>query len=261
MGIIANSVATKLSQEKIAVTLGTLRKVSTKLKKGVEHIRRRYDPLANAISGPNEGMLATAFPSDSTKLIDFMSNAYSKLEGAAIGREVRQSMEKLNKLSGTNPRIFTKGDASSYIGKQLGSTAGLPQTPAGREAFNRTVFLHELAELSNKQPGNFRFSSHLSVKPALQDLNIATTLAGPGSNAAPLLKKMREGDIELLSTVIPNIDKVLGQQRISRHAMKRIQNAWDRGVMKEGGGSPLGSGIVPRPTSEIKKLIDEMPVF
>ena len=78
--------------------------------------------------------------------------------------------------SGQKARIEQRGDVS----KHLVHPADLAQmSPAEREAFNRSVLLHEGRELDVAQgrPGSVApFESHLSVKPMLQDLNIAANL-------------------------------------------------------------------------------------
>ena len=76
--------------------------------------------------------------------------------------------------------------------------------PKGSEAFNRAIGLHEAAEMrSMKEIGagkpRERFMSHLSLRPALQDLIIAATYTGPD---APAFRKqmllMRRPEISQL---------------------------------------------------------------
>lgn len=103
---------------------------------------------------------------------------------------------------------------------------------AGREVLNRTTILHENAELG-KQYGNKRFSSHMSTRPALQDLNIAATLRGPGTDAAPWIRAKRLDEMSDLLADIPSLQRLdLGYQRVSRHAQRRIQQAYERSNAK-----------------------------
>ncbi len=103
---------------------------------------------------------------------------------------------------------------------------------AGREVLNRATILHENAELG-KQFGAKRFSSHMSTRPALQDLNIAATLRGPGADAAPWIRAKRLNEMSDLLSDIPSLQRLdLGYQRVSRHAQRRIQQAYERSSAK-----------------------------
>ena len=121
-------------------------------------------------------------------------------------------------------KIFAADDAYRAYG------GGLPPVdPAGREAFNRTALMHEKSELAGRFSEAGRFGGHRSVHPPLQDLNIAATLRGPGSSAADAIRKTRESSIDQLTQVIPGVDRLnLGHQRVSRHAMNRLQQAYER---------------------------------
>lgn len=131
-------------------------------------------------------------------------------------------------------RIITAGDPYASTRAQMAANGlSLPSlAPAGREAFGRTVLLHENSELG-KQPGYLRFSSHRSLLPPLRDLNIASTLTGPGADAAQAIRNMRAPEMEGFHAVAPGFERLnLGNRRISRHAIRAMQAAFDRGTPK-----------------------------
>jgi len=104
----------------------------------------------------------------------------------------------------------------------------------GQEAFNRTVMLHEGSE-AGKHFGKRMFQSHLSTRPMLHDMNIASTLKGPGSEAAGAIKDMRGPEVASLNKYVPGLERLnLGENRISRHAQKRIQQSYERSLDREG---------------------------
>lgn len=112
-----------------------------------------------------------------------------------------------------------------------------PKTPAGKEAYNRAGSLHEYSERSEiAKQERLRYSeraqrqqqlmSHASTLPALSDLNIAATLKGPGAEAADALRLTRLPEVSELYGKMPELSRLdLGHQRLSRHAIRRIDAA------------------------------------
>jgi hypothetical protein len=115
--------------------------------------------------------------------------------------------------------------------KEMRKGAGLP--PESREAYNRSVFLHEGEEIragaGTPRRGSSlqRFSSHRSTRPPLIDLNIAATLEDKLSPAADVIRAGRAKEIQDLKRLMPGIDRLdLGNKRLSRHAIKNLQEAY-----------------------------------
>lgn len=145
---------------------------------------------------------------------------------SATTPETEPFIRSAKRLSG-NALIY--GDSSKKV---LDPKVYRRLSPEGREAFNRSVWLHEGAELA-PHPGSVEFGSHMSVKPPLQDLNVAATLHGPGSDAAKAIRKERKGDVESLKKAVPGLsDLRFGKERLSRHAIRRIQQAYERSTKK-----------------------------
>ena len=132
-------------------------------------------------------------------------------------------------------RIFAKGDSGRSLekGRDMLSIPHFtsPKTPAGKEFFNRAVLSHEASELG-KHYGPQRFASHISTRPLFHDLNIAATATGPGAKGAKkALLKLRQGEITELTALMPELKRLdLGNQRISRHATKRLQQNYGKRI-------------------------------
>jgi hypothetical protein len=238
--------------EKIAVTLADLRRATAHLKP----IRgRRIDTRTGFVHGKATGMHVTpAFtlkkPSPKKMehiktLIETTSRAQNPtlrpiFHRAAAEAGVKKLKANLKHLtqgtyqSGSSYKSFYKtfNDLKKKYPKETrGVLPRMPylKKPQSREMFNRSVMLHEVAELG-KQPGRYRFLSHDSLKPPLQDLNIAATLTGTGGKeAATAIRRSRWPDMKLLYQEFPQLKRLrLGKQRLSRHAIKRIQEIFDR---------------------------------
>ena len=103
-------------------------------------------------------------------------------------------------------------------------------SPAGREVYNRTVRQHEIAEYTTKPRSSAaRMEGHITPKPPLQDLNIAATLKGKGSEAADVIRAQRGREIDQLKRLVPGARRLdLGNKRLSRHAIKRLVESYER---------------------------------
>lgn len=106
-------------------------------------------------------------------------------------------------------------------------------SPAEREALNRSIWLHEGNELSTKQPGALTMSGHRSWRPPLVDLNVAATATPEIARAGDAIRNMRADEIANIRRVVPGLrDLNLGHERLSRHAIKRVQQAYDTGMVR-----------------------------
>lgn len=111
-------------------------------------------------------------------------------------------------------------------------------TGADKEAVNRTTWQHEAAEHAGRQPGvlrnNHGYGVHYSHKPPIQDLNIAATLPESLAPAADAIRAVRAHEVADMVTRHPDFAHLrLGEQRVSRHAIRRIQEASDAQRMRE----------------------------
>jgi hypothetical protein len=137
---------------------------------------------------------------------------------------------------GGSPAIWMKHlvDSGDFPSPQAQGFQNMLKSGPGQEAFNRSTLLHEGSEIG-KQFGKRLFESHLSTRPMLQDMNIAATLRGPGSEAAGAIKDLRAPEVASLNKYVPGLERLnLGENRISRHAQKRIQQSYERSLDREG---------------------------
>ena len=74
-----------------------------------------------------------------------------------------------------------------------------------------------------------RLRSHMGIGPAMQDLNIAATATGPGAReTSKLIRTLREREVGSLGFNVPSTKRLdLGNKRVSRHAIKRLQELYD----------------------------------
>lgn len=235
---------------KIAVTLQTLRRVSKKIPftRAGDVIHHPWLPPKRMARRTAEGAAKYVRPVDKTHKAEVLERArrYTKLFGPDpdIAEDVAK-MRARERLMGPKGRIFLQGDQVPRI---LPKAVAKKLTPQGREAFNRSVLLHEGSEAGKHFGGRMRketislapfkqrtykgdprsFASHLSTRPMLQDLNIAATLKGPGSEAAEGIRELRKAELAQLQKYIPDLHRLnLGKQRISRHAQKRLQQLYE----------------------------------
>ena len=184
----------------------------------------------------NIAQLSTAFKKVVKPLVikPKMAKATSKFTG-------KTKMVRLNKTEAiTMPdgkSIILKGNTSNFVraeGKMIDGkwvTQKAVTTPPAKEIVNRTIGLHEAAEVKaiTKTPGLSSFSTHRGAQPVLNDLNIAATLEGKGAvEAANALRTARSSDLRALIKKMPDIAKLnLGHTRISRSMRKGVTNRLD----------------------------------
>jgi hypothetical protein len=247
--------------EKIAVDLKQLRKATDLLKKRGPLVRGRRMDMSTGmlvrprVTGPRRWSpvdkdITSAFamprrisPKQQESLHQTLQ--VSGADAVEAGKLVRKAVKA---REGLKPGIYQTGspykavrDLYTQARKEVGELGRgifprIPhlKKPKSREMFNRSVMLHEGAELG-KHPGRYKFLSHQSLKPPLQDLNIAATLTGTGGKeAATAIRRMRGPDIKFLYETVPELARLrLGKQRLSRHAIKRVQEIYDRAGSKE----------------------------
>lgn len=159
-----------------------------------------------------------------------------------VAGKVREYNELTPEQRRNVPRSTTRQLAREWD-SLLTSEENLPFFDAAdREALNRSIMLHENAEIG-KHFGDVPFASHASTRPMLQDLNIAATIEGPGSNAGGELWNMRYDELQDLEKIVPGLERLrLGENRISRHAQKRIQEIYERNAAKKQASTHVEGG-------------------
>jgi len=131
-------------------------------------------------------------------------------------KEFKRGATEFSELHGG--KAYIKGSPHRFFStSDLAAGGGLPgqvegfrkaakgTTAAGKEAFNRTIGIHESIE-AKKIPmniGKAKFLSHGTVYPMLSDVNIANTLTGPGSEMARSMRALRRPEVNLLAKSLP----------------------------------------------------------
>jgi hypothetical protein len=163
-----------------------------------------------------------SFPKDSKRTRNLIS-----AQAAELGEDIAPALAHRARQKSLEGRALIAGDTIKTLNGKLSfkDIDASRLTPKDREAFNRSIWLHENAELG-KHPGVNRIDSHLSVRPPLQDLNIAATLRGPGAGAAQAIRDLRANDSIVRLDGFDGLN--LGHERLSRHAIRRVQDSYDR---------------------------------
>jgi hypothetical protein len=215
---------------KIAVTLNQLRKASKAMSGKVVRRHLRVNDRGFTL-GPSGTPVGPAAINTTAEKTNVTGKAFIKGDS---GRFLRRNSEAASKgLTRVLPDIAEYGrpgdvaTARTAILDNSALASGLKRlSPRGREAVNRSVILHEGAELKVKKKNFAPSHGHLSMAPPLNDLNIAATLKGPGSDAASSLRRLRAPEKREIDRAIPGLD--LGKERVSRHAIKRISEIMKR---------------------------------
>lgn len=174
----------------------------------------------------------------------FSANAHKLLRSGGKLKKKQDLASVLNNIflihaaPATNKVIMPKSSLYKvyrYFKPQSPGLKRIANSPKAREVLNRQALLHEVSELS-RHPGKLSFEGHQSLKPMLQDLNIAATLRGPGSAARHAIREFRSGEMKLLRDLVPRTRSMnLGYQRISRHTIKNLQKAYEKALVKREG--------------------------
>lgn len=223
---------------KVAVGLADLRKAyKVKAKQQPVIKNRSMSPMGHLQSlKENRGVSATALrhrpPSHKEHM---MMDAL--VSGGEHGIRDAQYIDRtFSSIPNYGRDIIVQGGDNAKQVERLAKSTGMdvkPLNPKNREAFNRTTFLHENKEL-NPGPGVFEFSGHTNLQPMLQDLNIAATSTPDIQGSADMIRTIRKDEVSDLGKMVPGVERLnLGKERISRHARKRLQEAYDRNIMKE----------------------------
>ena len=218
---------------KVAVSIGGLRAANRAMSGKVIRRSIRVNPIEGTFGLSKHGPTPNMGPAGVRK---------------ELPKQLLDAHPKLKPMAGN---AFIKGDPSRFTAKHVDPQLGERMNklkPPDREVFNRTVWQHEGAETAVKAKAAAPFRGHAGVGPPLQDLNIAATLPKQYHGAAGAIRDMRKPEIDALRARHPTsfgrID--LGNERISRHARKRLI-----GTHKNGPAAPV---IPPAPAAPPVKV-------
>ena len=219
-GLRAGSAALTLSKDGIKVTKQQAR----------EHGERAVQGLSGANVKPRfKGQL------DSDNVADMYERNFARLQRRMKGTPNRDTF------------ILMGGDTSKLLsdgGPGLGIPIPKAKTKYGREAFNRTVGLHEAEEMKafRRSPSRTMkgeavgptFMSHMGVQPMLNDVNIANTFKGRGArDLRAQVGAMRNPELATLKEVLKQdprsvelIERLEAGGRINRHGRKYLDRQY-----------------------------------
>lgn len=158
-------------------------------------------------------------------------------------KRMRQKLESMKPADRKPPRFFIVqgGDVSRTL-SEAGGGVKIPKskTPEAREAFNRTVGLHEATEMASarrspsRDPDGPTFFSHQGVQPMLNDVNIANTFTGTGAKEFKAqVDAMRAGELRGLKETLAGdpkaealVERLLAGGRINRHERKYLDRQY-----------------------------------
>ncbi|MEC8306674.1 MAG: hypothetical protein VXZ72_02310 [Chlamydiota bacterium] len=269
----------RASQEKIAVTMADLRRaykarVKPHLVRPPKNERRFFRQLAQANEGTAAGqglqglrlqMAALTLPKE---MIESQSATDAYNAGINMAKQFKQhgvkpryksqldpvdvALRTQKNLAATQAKLKNVPDSKLFIrqggdtsrlfgeaGPSLGLSMPRSRTPEAREAFNRTVGLHEAAEMtaSRRSPSRgFRptFESHQGPQPMLNDVIIANTFKGKGAKEfkaqVGAMRKKELGNLKLHLSSDPRsvelIEKLESGGRINRHQRKYLDRQY-----------------------------------
>ena len=147
---------------------------------------------------------------------------------------------ELSPISQHPGKIFATGDSHTFVKKTFKNN---PETikpshqltklnPQNKEMFNKTVLMHEGIErqqtlLNKKKPVAMSYKGHDNPMVILKENNIVSSMPKEFNPVKKNFKKMRMAD-----TTAQDLKKHLGinygEQRYSRHALKRMGETLDR---------------------------------
>lgn len=239
---------------KIAVTLDDLRKATSK--DNMKNLVKRHigdDFKAVRKGGLGKGPVGMGSLGKMLDRKDVKEGVAAQISNAKKSLSKKQYREarvghvnmtnRMRNISGKSGRIMVDGDSAKNVSKLLKQRGGNHSekfkkiigktSKEGREVFNRAILSHEKLESKKKQLGSnsaaSSFFGHRSVQHPLQDLNIAATLKGKGADASKALKNLRKPEVNALHSIIPETKRLnLGEKRVSRHAMKRLQGLYEK---------------------------------
>jgi hypothetical protein len=226
---------------KTAIDMKTLRRVSSKIK---NLIRARFHS-PNPMTMPLLAGKRSPIPRGSI-VNPGATIATSAKETRKMLAALPESMREMAMKSVPNYKHLKSGDIvisgdilkSKALAQMIGEVPKL--NPSQREIANRVVRLHEkferqaLKELSGKGLLNAEMmSGHLSPSVLLREHNLIQTLpTGQREAVRKLFETIRtvEGSKPALKIVLPGFDLLgKGQKRLSRHAVKRMNESIAKG--------------------------------
>lgn len=153
--------------------------------------------------------------------------------------KVRQAHKLSGSKSGLPSRKALRGTARSQgvivaRGTPLKWLYGTETSPSSRRIIGKTTGLHEAEELASGAARGKKnlFAGHIGTSPVLQDLNIAATITGKGSDeASRILRRSRKLELESIHEFAPEVKRLsLGKERINRRIKKHIESRFNRHV-------------------------------
>ena len=145
-----------------------------------------------------------------------------------------------------NSQKITNVQPGIYVNKQIARQVdpqGFSQlNPQNREMVNRTVGLHEGMEMqvmrdpkwqAMGQKGVGGFLGHAHPEVLLRENNIISTMSPELSGARNFMTNIRQasGEANTMNSLYPGFN--FGNQRLSRHAIRRMRESYDARVLTE----------------------------
>ena len=145
-----------------------------------------------------------------------------------------------------NSQNITSVQPGIYVNKQIARQVdpqGFSQlNPQNREMVNRTVGLHEGMEMQVMRDPKFQamvqkgvggFLGHAHPEVLLRENNILSTMSPELSGARNFMTNIRQasGEANTMNSLYPGFN--FGNQRLSRHAIRRMRESYDARVLTE----------------------------
>ena len=229
----------------------------TKVAVNLKQLTKAYNKLVKPRRVKTSNLLGNDI-SQAMRMSGFSGKAHANAVSFPQGRKMNKALYKegipkeelqiypsKSKLKGTDYKqgfISTKGDIASEMsrgdireslkemaehGYKTKASFRLTQ-PKAKEMVGKSMGLHEAAELRAGAEKTVQggFLSHLGPRPPLQDLTIANTLTGKGSNqASEFIKNMRIPEVKIMEYSFPQLKRLdLINKRTNRREKKYIQS-------------------------------------
>jgi 8-oxo-dGTP pyrophosphatase MutT (NUDIX family) len=210
-------------------------------------LKKLHKQLSNGVIDPKHSRL----PPKTKTAVDVVGLTKAWKAAVDNGRLVRLPKTVgvvTRNVGGKNSTHADTAIATILAGRLRGVVSGnrgRGADPATRRLINLAVGRHEIVE-AGKHPGVLPHmelgdafplyaggGSHLSLKPVLNDLNVAATLSGDGSaGASDVLRAKRAYELFQLNKVVPEMARLdLGEKRIGRGTLKHLQRIYDKRVI------------------------------
>lgn len=158
--------------------------------------------------------------------------AQSYLTGESVESITQKEKYKLESFQNFHKKAPESINKTRYPGKPLVDfnrmvANEMPLNNKDKEVLNRVVDHHEYLETRQKNPGE-TFSSHVSPNVILQERNLTNTLPEEHGNIKALFNNIRKPEFQVLGNVTKVDFDRIGDQRLSRHAIKRITSNYKK---------------------------------